>query len=1246
MNTPMNIKSLGISCASSLLSLCPLMGYAQTTINESFNGATTNNGWFIYGPDRAGNSTTTGTFGGGACLTAGTTPATTTLGPVTAMYPNGTPPSVPGCRTTIGNNLYYSTTTLVGGFDTSSNLANGPDPIGKGALRLTNGAKGNNNYGQNQAGAIVLGTPYDTTSGLDINFTTVTYGGDGGNTSGADGMSFFMSDASVPFTLGSFGGSLGYACTQNSNNKPYYGVGAGFLGIGIDEFGNYQVAGTQTGVKQFSGSTPIFTTFIPNSITVRGSGNISYASLLAAFQSTGLTSAQSATQISQSNYAAVANTCANGYLTNSNNQAVLKGGNRIPMSGYPIIQTARVVKPNTTILNPIYSQQKSNAPARNLATPITYNVNITPLTGLIPPLLNFSYSYNGGLPQRVVVNQVLNNMPAKLNMGFAGSTGSYSNIHEITCFTVTPATMSASSAGGNVQEDSKIKAGIQIFIGAYNPISLAGSLQAIPLNQDQTTGVITIADKASWDAACVLTGGTCKNTGVATTAQAPSNRTIFTTTGSGALGGGPGATSPSSTGIPFQWSNLSTAQKSTLDPGNNGSTSTQLNFYRGDRTLEAYPVGALNNAAAKYRARASVLGDIINSSSAWVGPPTAPYTTIIDNLSNTAGPENGSYAGFASAQSTRVNVVYVGANDGMLHGFRAGAYAGGAPNLTAGNNDGYEVFSYVPSLAFNTLNVAATTLDFSSPTYSHNAYVDATPGTGDLYYKGAWHTWLVGGLGAGGNATGEVGDATATNSSATKPLSAAGAIYALDVTSPAIQSETAAAANVVGDWQTVPSALINTGTTNLVCANSSDPSNLCGLHLGSVYGTPIIRRLHNGNWAAIFGNGLDSPLGSAGIFIMNVSISTGAISFYYIDTGKGRINNASSISSLSGVPVTTPGLTVNNGIANVTAADLDGDHVTDYVYAGDVLGNLWRFDLTSSSPSTWVSTPPKLIFSVPATGNILKPISTSVIVSKASGCPASSPNCTALPYAVVTFATGRQFPQTASGAATFASSTSGNTQAIYGVWDWDMSGWNNLSANQSTAKRFASLASAPTTNLVTQTLTAATTTVNGVAGTNVYQQTTPLDVCWLGSTVCGSTSGVNPHTGWTIPFPSATEQAIYNPIELNGTFVINTTIPAVAYALSCASTAATGYTIAVSLTTGKSTPLFNVPTGTNGSSPFTPSPYVGLGLGGVGTNFVVTSFNGLQTIISTLLNGGSVATNLGVPPAPSSPSRISWIQLR
>ena len=133
-------------------------------------------------------------------------------------------------------------------------------------------------------------------------------------------------------------------------------------------------------------------------------------------------------------------------------------------------------------------------------------------------------------------------------------------------------------------------------------------------------------------------------------------------------------------------------------------------------------------------------------------------------------------------------------------------------------------------------------LDYSNPQYAHNFFVDATPGTGDLYYSGAWHTWLVGGLGAGG-----------------------AAIYALDITNPSLRydfTEANAATVVKGEWSSATITCVNVGA--------------CGISLGNTYGTPQIRRFHDGNWGAVFGNGYGSTSGDAGIYVMIVSDPTGA----------------------------------------------------------------------------------------------------------------------------------------------------------------------------------------------------------------------------------------------------------------------------------------------------------------------------------------------------------------------------------
>ena len=123
----------------------------------------------------------------------------------------------------------------------------------------------------------------------------------------------------------------------------------------------------------------------------------------------------------------------------------------------------------------------------------------------------------------------------------------------------------------------------------------------------------------------------------------------------------------------------------------------------------------------------------------------------------------------------------------------------------------------------------------------------------------------------------------------------------------------------------------------MVCANVPT----CGASLGKTYGTPQIRRFHNGQpWGAVFGNGLGSYNGDAGIFVMLATSTGGASPRRFLLPEHGLRHRT----------------TLPNGIEDATPADLDGDHIIDYVYAGDILGNVWRFDLTSQNPSNWTVT--------------------------------------------------------------------------------------------------------------------------------------------------------------------------------------------------------------------------------------------------------------------------------------------------
>ena len=103
-----------------------------------------------------------------------------------------------------------------------------------------------------------------------------------------------------------------------------------------------------------------------------------------------------------------------------------------------------------------------------------------------------------------------------------------------------------------------------------------------------------------------------------------------------------------------------------------------------------------------FRHRTSVLGDIVDSSPTWVGPPQSPYTATWNDkrypaatMSENSGTQN--YLQYVTAAQTRPNVVYVGSNDGMLHGFRSGGFDTSGNFTTATTpNDGQEVIAYLP----------------------------------------------------------------------------------------------------------------------------------------------------------------------------------------------------------------------------------------------------------------------------------------------------------------------------------------------------------------------------------------------------------------------------------------------------------------------------------------------------------------------------------------------------------------------
>ena len=1103
------------NCVSALFALplvagAPMCALAQVVISDTLTGTTSTYPWTVLGD---------------ACLTAAT-PTTTTLKPSGNSY-------IGACRT--------DGVAQVGGFNGTL-----PDPVGKGALRLTNGGQDTN-----RTGSVISQIPFPTNQGLQVTFTTATYGGNGygnlnGVASGADGLAFFLIDGTKTPSIGSFGGSLGYSCSNR--NGAGVGVVGGYLAVGIDELGNFsnKADSTSDGIGN------------ANSIIMRGAGSITYDELSKTYPR--YYPAGAGNQIG-----AVKSTCRSGFLQNWSGATLTDANNRpIPdqASTTEPVRDYNLLRAPTVVTSPISNQQNVAVPLRADANLITYDLSITQ-----DNLLSLAYSFNGGVRIPVMTRQSItaNNgpLPPSFLFGFTSSTGGGTNVHEITCFKAGPINIAANSASANVQQSATLQVGSQVYFSFYHPLNDWGQLTASNLYAD-SRGRVTIASLANWDGSCTLTGGACQATGstdATAPAQGSSDRAILTWNGAA--------------GVPFRYASLAAAEAIALGGASGGPS--RVDYLRGDRTNELTPTGT-----GLYRRRDGVLGDIVNSSPTWVGKPALPYSTAgKDLLRNTAVAEFGaSYASFSSSNKSRMNVVYTGANDGMLHGFRAGAFdADGAFSTTATPNDGKEVLAYVPKAVADSIHTASTTEDFSSPQYAHNAYVDTTPGTGDLYYNNAWHTWLVSGLGAGGNPTGAINDTSST---------ALGALFALDITNPAAFGEAAAAALVIKEWS----------SADLVCANIAN----CKTSLGSVYGTPLIRLMHDGNWAVIFGNGRNSATGTAGIFIMSVNRTTGAQTIRFLDTG---------------VKSTTD----KNGIDYVASADLDDDHVTDYLYAGDKRGNIWRFNVTSASPSAWAAETTPL-FTTPSG----QPISTRIVVS--SVLPRFGPA-----RVVLGFGTGRKTPQTLTSAVSYAT----GAQALYGIWDWKMTEWNAFGSIQ-----YAALTGSNAftdADLQNQTIT---TMAGGSGSISGYRTVTTRQVCWKDSSTCG---GTNNQYGWKLALPGDTEQIIYNPVIAYGVMLVNTVIPAVSSSLSCNAQPVSGYTMAIALENGGAPAKSVFGTAATDAGIASDNRIAGLGMSGTGTPSIVMTAAGKATLLQQTISGNPVSPPIDIPTNAIG-QRITWKKLR
>jgi type IV pilus assembly protein PilY1 len=277
--------------------------------------------------------------------------------------------------------------------------------------------------------------------------------------------------------------------------------------------------------------------------------------------------------------------------------------------------------------------------------------------------------------------------------------------------------------------------------------------------------------------------------------------------------------------------------------------------------------------------------------------------------------------------------------------------------------DGEERFAYIPNVLFSTASGAGLHY-LTDPTYGHRYYNDLTPTLSDIYADigngTKWQTVLISGLRGG-----ERG------------------IYALDVNDPNALSE--ANANKVVLWE---------------FTNSDDPD------LGYTYSRPQIGMTNAGTWVAIFGNGYnDTGDGEAKLFI--VEIAKGV-------DGSWAAGDYVEITTNSGDPAN------RNGLATPALADLDDNGTIDYVYAGDLFGQMWGFDLRDSAPALWSIPGNTPLFTTK--GN--RPITAKPTLARH---PSESDTATNAPNVMVYFGSGQYL--------TNADKTNSFDNYFYGVWD-------------------------------------------------------------------------------------------------------------------------------------------------------------------------------------------------------------------
>lgn len=482
------------------------------------------------------------------------------------------------------------------------------------------------------------------------------------------------------------------------------------------------------------------------------------------------------------------------------------------------------------------------------------------------------------------------------------------------------------------------------------------------------------------------------------------------------------------------------------------------------------------------------------------------------------------YATFKANKANRPRVLFQGSNDGMLHAFSA--------------STGAESWAYVPNLVFANLNNLSRKTGFT-----HKYYVDGTPVTGDVDFNkvaGAtatgedWRTILVGGLAKGGRG-----------------------YYALDVTDPIATSESDAQAKVLWEF---PNSITNATTRAAVIAD-----------MGYTHGKPIIVKTRAAGWVVLVTSGYNNGTNTGD------SGGDGLGHLYVINAKTGDLIKDIETPACTTTPTSSP-----CGLAHISAyVDSELDSTTDYVYGGDLYGNVWRFDLTDlSSTSAW--TVAKFATLKDASGNV-QPVT-------------SAPELALIDQMRMVFiGTGQYLGPTDIPGSTGANSSSSQKQTIYGLRDSLTTLNSNLRGS-----------------LQQQTLTTSGS-LRTLSNNTVNYGTTPSS-----------------EVGWYIDLPSTGERVIGDPSIALSTLVITTNIPS---STKC-NPGGSSWEYFINLKTG----------GLAENSTVTWSgTFLGNGLASRPT--IVQLPNGKVVSLTRLSDASTIKVDVPISSTSSTKKRISWREI-